>query len=94
VESGAPFERKVLGWHTLKNAGYQWSLRVDAYCRKQIRHWSFILIFVDGTKTSFNKLPPFDENGLVNVIIDTPRGSLVRRSESAQTVSVSISKIA
>jgi inorganic pyrophosphatase len=30
---------------------------------------------VNGNQTSIEELPPFDEEGLVNVIIDTPRGS-------------------
>ena len=30
---------------------------------------------MSGNKTSFDQIPPFDKDGLINVIIDTPRGS-------------------
>ena len=33
------------------------------------------LLSVSGNKTAFDQIPPFDEHGLINVIIDTPRGS-------------------
>ena len=33
------------------------------------------MLGVSGNKTSFDQIPPFDKDGLINVIIDTPRGS-------------------
>jgi inorganic pyrophosphatase len=33
------------------------------------------LLSVSGNKTTFDQITPFDEHGLINVIIDTPRGS-------------------